>query len=101
MEKQDVVTKLSAILADGQRESGYPDADGIGPDTCPLDGLEGFDSELIPPTVRRLARELGRPLPPKARIKNIFVSADGTRKLTIEEIAGRYLAAYAPEACKT
>ena len=51
--------------------------------------------------MRQLARELGSPLPKGTKIKNIYVSKDGKRKLTIDEVARRFLATYAPEVCRT
>jgi hypothetical protein len=62
--------------------------------------LKGFDSLLIPSIVRRLARELGYSLPKGTRVRNIYCAADGRKKLTIREIAQRFVATYPPEASK-
>ena len=68
----------------------------VSPRSCPLTDLQGFDSDFIPEIVRRLARALGHPLPEGTRVKNIYVSQDRQRKLTIEEVAKRFVAMYAP-----
>ena len=100
MELPEVVAKLLEIHRHDQQESGQDDADKVTPSCCPLSDLKGFDSLLIPPIIRRLARELGHPLPKGTRVKNIYCAPDGRKKLTIREIAHRFVATYAPEASK-
>jgi hypothetical protein len=100
MELPDVIAKLVEIHQHDQWESGQDDADKVTPSCCPLIDLKGFDSLLIPPIIRRLARELGHPLPKGSRVKNIYCSPDGRKKLTIREIATRFVATYTPEVCK-
>ena len=58
----------------------------------------GFDSDFIPEIVRRVARELGCPLPKGTRVRNIYV--DKGRKLTIGEIARKMVEKYAAKECK-
>jgi hypothetical protein len=100
MELPDVVAKLMEIHHHDQRESGQDDANKVTPSCCPLTDLKGFDSLLIPSIIRRLARELGHPLPKGTRVKNIYCAPDGRKKLTIREIAKRFVATYAPEVSK-
>ena len=100
MELPDVIAKLVEIHQHDQRESGQDDADKVTPSCCPLTDLQGIDSLGIPSTVRRLARELGHQLPKGTRVMNIYCSPDGRKKLTIREIATRFMATYAPEVCK-
>lgn len=100
MKKEDVVAKLVEIHRDYQRGGGYDDEDKVQSPTCPLDGLKGFESDFIPEIVRRLARDLGSPLPEGTRVKNIYVSQDGKRKLSIEEIAQRFIETYAGQEAK-
>jgi hypothetical protein len=100
MKKADVVATLVEIHRDYQRGGGYDDVDQVVPRTCPLQGLKGFESEFIPEIVRRLARELGHPLPEGARVKNIYVSQDGKRRLSIEEVAQRFIDTYAMQECE-
>jgi len=100
MELPEVVAKLVEIHQHDQQESGKDDADKVTPSCCPLTDLKGFDSLLIPSTIRRLAREFGHPLPKGTRVKNIYCGPDGRKKLTIREIAQRFVATYAPEVSK-
>ena len=100
MELPDVVDKLLEIHRHDQHESGQDDADKVTPSCCPLSDLKGFDSLLIPPIIRRLAQELGHLLPKGTRVKNIYCAPDGRKKLTIREIAERFVATYAPEVIK-
>ena len=60
--------------------------------------LKGFESDFIPEIVRRVARELGCPLPKGTRVKNIYVEKG--RKLSIREIARKFIEKYAPKGCK-
>src|SRR5262249_61494113 len=99
MELPDVIAKLVDIHQRDQRESGQDDADKVTLSCRPLTDLKGFDSLLIAPTIRRLARELGHPLPTGTRVKNIYCSPDGRTKLTLREIAERFVATYTPEVC--
>lgn len=100
MLQDDVVQKLIQIHRAAEADGGF-DPDAVTPTACPLTGLKGFDSQLIPQIVRKLARELGNPLAKGTKIKNIYVSKDGKRKLTIDEVARRFLETYAPEVCRT
>jgi hypothetical protein len=100
MELSDVIAKLVEIHQHDQRESGQDDADKVTLSCCPLIDLKGFDSLLIPAIIRRLARELGHPLPKGTRVKNIYCAPDGRKKLTIREIAERFVATYAREGGK-
>ena len=94
----DVATKLTELLGDYQEESEKTTKPVRG-DTCPLGDMAGFESDFIPEVVRRLAREvLGEPLPKGTRVKNIFV--DDGRKLTVREIAGKFITNYAPKGVK-
>lgn len=97
MKKEEVVAKLVEIHCEYQRGGGYDDVDQVQPRTCPLESLKGFESDFIPEIVRRLARYLGYPLPEGTRVKNIYVSQDGKRKLSIEEIAHRFIDTYATQ----
>ena len=96
MEFTTVVTRLVEIHRDYQKAGGFSDSGSVSPRSCPLTDLQGFDSDFIPEIVRRLARGLGHPLPEGTRVKNIYVSQDRQRKLTIEEVAKRFIAMYAP-----
>lgn len=92
-----IADKLIEIHRSYQAAGGYEDGEAISEQTCPLADLQGFDSQFIPEIVRRLARELGHPLTEGARVKNIYVSADRRRKLTIKQIAERFAASYIRE----
>ncbi|HVX14917.1 MAG TPA: hypothetical protein VHC22_27250 [Pirellulales bacterium] len=88
MNLADISKKLIEIHRSVQRDSGYEDAGTVKESTCPLKDLKGFDSMLIPPMIRRLAKELGCPLKKGDRVLNIYV--DGRRKLAISEIAKKF-----------
>ena len=97
MEDADVINALVAVHREIQGDLGQYEAD-VTPNTCPLTGLTGFDSPLIPNAVRMVAQRLGVKLPRGAKMRNIYVSPDGKKKLTIAEIAGRFKGLYALEA---
>lgn len=100
MDHADVVRTLIQIHRDAEADGGF-DPNRVTPSACPLTGLKGFDSQLIPQFVRQLARKLGNPLPKGTKVKNVYVSKEGKRKLTIDEVAHRFLETYAPEVCRT
>ena len=77
MEISTVIAKLIEIHRQYQRDGGYSDADKVSPTICPLKDLQGFDSDFIPEIVRRLARELGHPLPPGKRVKTFTFPLTG------------------------
>jgi len=83
MDETNVTEKLIEVLQEIQRNSGY-EYDGIVADTCPLVDLEGFDSKLWPVAIRMLEKNLEVKIPES---KNIYLSEDGTKKLTIKESA--------------
>lgn len=94
MSLDEVAAKLSELLTDYQDESEQGKKP-IGDGTKPLDDMKGFESDFIPEVVRKLAREvLGEPLPKGTRVKNIFV--DKGKKLTVREIAKKFIISYAP-----
>ncbi len=82
MDPTFVRAKLIEVLAAIQRDSGYSPVE-INGSTCPLDDLEGFDSKIWPVAIAQLAKEAGIAIPDR---KNIFVSPDGRRRLTIDQI---------------
>lgn len=98
MNEQKVIEKLQALHREYQDTGGFKDASKVSPDARPLADLEGFDSHFIPEIVRRTARELGHPLPKGTRVKNIYVEKG--RKLSIREIARKFLEKYAPKEAK-
>ncbi len=93
MGTDDVAAKLAQIHREYQQNGGFDDGDKITADSRPLADLNGFESDFIPEIVRRIARELGNPLPKGTRVKNIYVEKG--RKLTIREIAKKFVENYA------
>lgn len=94
MSVDEVAAKLGELLKEYQddAEAGKKP---VGDGTRPLEDIKGFESDYIPEVVRKLAREVfGKPLPKGTRVKNIFV--DKGKKLTVKEIAKKFLANYAP-----
>jgi hypothetical protein len=97
MQNDEVADKLGEILEDYL--DGQAEKNPINGDTRPLEDMKGFESDFIPEVVRRLAREVfGEPLPKGTRVKNIFV--DKGRKLSVKEIAAKFLSNYAPKEVK-
>jgi hypothetical protein len=83
MDETNVTEKLIEVLQEIQKNSGY-ECDSIVAETCPLVDLEGFDSQLWPVAIGMLEKTLGVKIP---KSKNIYVSEDGTQRLTIKESA--------------
>jgi hypothetical protein len=84
----DVRGRLMDVLRMIQQESGYPEME-ITDTTCPVVDLIGFDSKMWPVSMGMLSDELGIDIPLDV---NIYITPDGTRKLTVSEIAARVLA---------
>jgi hypothetical protein len=98
MATDDVVAKLIQVHREYQKTAGFDDGDKVTADSCPLSDLAGFESDFIPEIVRRIARELGHPLPKGTRVKNIYVEKG--RKLKIREIAKKFVEKYAAKEVK-
>jgi hypothetical protein len=98
MEPANVIAKLIEIHREYQEASGADDAERVTADARPLADLKGFESDFIPEIVRRVARELGCPLPKGTRVKNIYVEKG--RKLSIREIARKMVVKYASKEIK-
>jgi len=94
MDKEKVIAELVELLKECQRMFGHDDADSVTRKTCPHGGLKGFQSDVTPTVVRRLAKKLGQPLAEDVDPVNIFVSADKMQKLTVEEAAERFVQRY-------
>jgi hypothetical protein len=97
MNLEQVNKELVGILKECQKILGFDDADGITPKTRPHGGLKGFQSDIVPTIVRRLARKLGNPLPEGIDPVNIFAADDKKQRLTIEEASKRFLERYGPK----
>jgi hypothetical protein len=81
---QDKVRKkLILLLTDIQNSSGYQPKN-ISGSTCPLRELEGFDSMVSVASIGELATVLEIDIPYD---KNIYISQDGKRLLTVDEVA--------------
>ena len=83
MDKQEIVTKVAQTVAQLQEMSGRSSA-GIGVSTCPVGGVEGFDSLSGVEATVMFSESLGVDLPEDC---NPFISEDGTRALSVGEIA--------------
>lgn len=93
MDQAAIVDVLIAVHKDVQESLGHADAP-LSPDTCPLTQLPGFDSPVIPTAIRMVTQRLGLTPIAGSKSKNLYVSPDRTRKLTIREIAGRIAEQY-------
>ncbi|MDJ0616017.1 MAG: hypothetical protein QNJ63_04565 [Calothrix sp. MO_192.B10] len=83
MTPEDVKVKLIEVLQEIQKDSGY-EGQPITGTTCPIDDLGWFDSLLCPVAISMLATTLNANIP---NDKNIFLSEDYKRRLTINESA--------------
>lgn len=84
---------LIKVHKEMQADAGH-DPMAVDESTCPLGGLPGFDSLLVPDAIRTVSREVGHDLPQGTKIVNLYRSIDGQRKLSIREIAKRYCEQY-------
>lgn len=96
MELTRVVTELIQVLKECQTALGHDDGESVTQDTKPHGGLKGFQSDVTPTIVRRLARRLGHPLEEGVDPVNIFASEDKTKRLTVQEAGERFLERYVP-----
>ena len=83
MTPENVKVNLIEVLQEIQNDSGY-EGQPITGTTCPIDDLGWLDSYLWPVAITMLASVLNMNIPNN---KNIFLSEDGTRRLTINELA--------------
>ena len=83
MDKPQIVTKIIQTVAQVQEMSGRSSA-GINTSTRPVGGVEGFDSLSGVEATVILSDSLGLRIPDDY---NPFISKDGKRALTVEEIA--------------
>ena len=97
MDVTKIAVELTAVHQEIQKDLGH-DSSQVSRSSCPLTGLQGFGSPLIPNALRMLAQRLGISLPRGTRFGNLYVSQDGKKKLTIDEIAERFNQHYCLEA---
>jgi hypothetical protein len=84
MDTGSVRDALIGILSTIQSDSGYTPVPITG-DTCPLNDLEGFDSKIWPVAITLLQSSIGITIPDN---QNIFISANGRQRLTVDGIVG-------------
>ena len=94
MDKQQIMDKVVQTVAQVQEASGRPNI-GIGASTCPVGGLEGFDSLSGVEATVMLSEALGANIPEDC---NPFISKDGKRALSVSEIADTLSTYIGPEA---
>lgn len=83
MEKQEVISKVIQAVGEVQDASGRSSGQ-IGPTTRPIGDVKGFDSLSGVESTIVLSESLGCDIPDTF---NPFISPDGHRALTVEEIA--------------
>jgi hypothetical protein len=81
MTPENVKVKLIEVFQEMQTDCGYQGQPSIGT-TCPLNDLGWLDSLLWPVAITMLSTELNVDIPNDI---NIFLSEDGTQRLTINE----------------
>lgn len=92
MDEAKALAKLKDIHREIEKDA-QKNPDLVTDDVQPLDGLEGFDSQLIPNVIRELAKALGVPIAKGTRLKNIYVDKDG-KQLSLREAARRFCELY-------
>jgi hypothetical protein len=95
MDQTAVLESLKELHREIELDAGK-DPSLVKDDVQPIDGLEGFDSPLIPNVVRGVARKMEVPLPKGTRLRNPYIDSNG-RKLTLRGIAKRFCELYAKE----
>jgi hypothetical protein len=100
MTEQSVISKVIEVLKECQTAFGHDDGDSITEDTVPHGGLKGFQSDVTPTIVRRVARRLGNPLAEEVDPVNIFASEDKRKKLSVKDAAKRFMGLYGPKGGK-
>lgn len=83
MQQQEIVSKVVRTISRVQEMSGRSSA-GIEASTCPMGGVDGFDSLSGVEATVMLSESLGVSLP---KDYNPFFSKDGKRALSVGEIA--------------
>ena len=81
MDRDDIVRHVIVAVTQVQETSGRS-VGGIGPDTRPLKDLQDFDSLCGVEATVLLSEAVGRELP-----DSVFVPQEGSRLLTVKEIA--------------
>jgi len=94
MDEKTVISAVIEVLKECQTAFGHDDGDSITESTVPRGGLKGFQSDVTPTIVRRVARRLGNPLADEVDPVNIFASEDNRKKLSVKEAACRFLGLY-------
>ena len=100
MTEQSVISTVIEVLKECQDAFGHDDGASITPNTVPHGGLKGFQSDVTPTVVRRVAKRIGSPLADEVDPVNIFASEDKRKKLSIKEAAKRFLEMYDPKGGK-
>ena len=85
MDKDVIVRQVIEAVVQVQQASGRS-IEGIGPDTRPFKDVEGFDSLSGVEATVLLSEALGRDLP-----DSVFVPEQGSRALSVNEVADRVL----------
>src|SRR4051794_26165298 len=92
MKVTDVLDHLKRLHREIETDAGM-DPDRVTDDVIPLDQLHGFDSILIPNTIRALAKALGIILPKGVRLRNPYIGPD-KKHLTLRLVAEQFCQLY-------
>ena len=82
MDRDGLKRTLVKVL-DHIQTTGHHPVPSLKGSTCPLEDLEGFDSQMAVVATGLLSAELGVPIPNDL---NIFQAKKGNKRLTIDEI---------------
>ena len=100
MNEKAVIAMVIEVLKECQTILGHDDGDSITEGTVPHGELKGFQSDVTPTIVRRVARRLGKPLADEVDPVNIFASENKQKKLSVKEAAKRFMGLYASKGDK-
>lgn len=95
-----VIGAVIHVLKECQEAFGHGDGDHIDENTIPHGNLKGFQSDVTPTIVRRIAKRLGNPLADDVDPVNIFASKDRQEKLSVRDAAKRFDELYGSKGCK-
>jgi len=88
MDPTVVRDKLVDVLRTIQELGGFDDGGSIDGNTVPLGSLKEFDTQIVPVAITLVAKNLGVPIP---NDQNVFLSRDGQKRLSVNEVVDRII----------
>lgn len=92
MLQADVLRHLKTLHREIESDAGKDPAM-VTDDVCPVGGLAGFDSPLIPNMIRGVGKAVGLQFPKGQRLRNCYVDPKG-KVLSLRDVAKRFCELY-------